>query len=250
MTDRTSASALPTIVLVHGMWHGGWAWGRVAALLEAEGYPCVRVTLPGEDRAPGDPTFRGHCDHLEQVLAGVPGDVVLVGHSYSGALLGEVGGASNVRAMVFVSAFCLEPGESVASVNDAEAGSQAGRDDIRLVGDHLVIAPETARHAFYNDCTPADASGAVERLTPEHTSTREAIVSNAAWRNVPSHFVVCTLDRACTPDVQRMMAARLGSSSELESSHSPMLSMPEAVAGTIVEFESRHRAPAEGLITS
>jgi pimeloyl-ACP methyl ester carboxylesterase len=241
--EKAGATA-PTVVLVHGMWHGGWAWERVAALLEAQGHPCVLVTLPGEDRAPGDPTFRGHCDHLVRVLAGVPGDVVLVGHSYSGALLTEVGAAPNVRAMVFVTAFCLEPGESVASVNDAVAGSQAGRDDIRRVGDHLVIDPETARHAFYHDCTPTDASSAAARLTPEHADAREAVVSTAAWRTVPSHFVVCTLDRACTPEVQRMMAARLGSSSELESSHSPMLSMPEAVARTIVEFGSRHRAPA------
>jgi pimeloyl-ACP methyl ester carboxylesterase len=235
---------LPTVVLVHGLWHGGWAWEPVTALLEASGYPCVRVTLPGKDRAPGDPTFRGHCDHLVRVLASIPGDVVLVGHSYSGALLTEVGAAPNVRAMVFVSAFCLEPGESVASVGDAEPGSQAGKDDIRRVGDHLVIDPETARHAFYHDCAPADATSAAERLTPEHIDTREAVVSTASWRRVPSHFVVCTLDRACTPAVQRRMAARLGSSSELEAGHSPMLSMPEAVARTIVEFASRHRAPA------
>jgi pimeloyl-ACP methyl ester carboxylesterase len=247
MTIGPPEETLPTVVLVHGMWHGGWAWDRVAAQLEATGYPCVRVTLPGKDRAPGDPTFRGHCDHLVRALAAVPGDVVLVGHSYSGALLAEVGAAPNVRAMVFVSAFCLEPGESVASVNDAEAGSEAGVDDIRLAGDYLVIAPETARNAFYNDCTPADATSAVERLTPEHADTRTAVVSQAAWRAVPSHFVVCTLDRACTPEVQRMMAARLDSSSELEASHSPMLSMPEAVARVIVEFESRHRAPTAGV---
>lgn len=235
---------LPTIVLVHGMWHGGWAWERVATQLETTGYPCVRVTLPGKDRAPGDPTFRGHCAHLVEVLAAIPGDVVLVAHSYSGALLAEVGAAPNVRAMVFVSAFCLEPGESVASVNDAEAGSQAGVNDIRLEGEYLVIDPETARNAFYGDCTPEDATSAVERLTPEHAGTRTAVVSQAGWRAVPSHFVVCTLDRACTPEVQRMLAARLDSSTELEASHSPMLSMPDALARAIVEFEARHRAPA------
>ena len=162
-----------------------------------------------------------------------------------GAVLTEAGAAPNVRAMVFVSAFCLEPGESVAAVNDAEAGSQAGKDDIRRVGDHLVIDQETARHAFYHDCTPADAADAAARLTPEHVDVREAVVTRAAWREVPSHFVVCTLDRACTPEVQRRLAARLGSSSELASSHSPMLSMPDELARTIVEFASRHPVGAE-----
>ncbi|MBE1493941.1 pimeloyl-ACP methyl ester carboxylesterase [Amycolatopsis lexingtonensis] len=226
----------PTIVLVPGMWHGGWAWDRVAALLEADGHPCVRVTFPGRDRAPGDETFTGHCAHLTRVLAEVPGDVVLVGHSYGGAVLTEAGDAAGVRAMVFVSAFCLEPGESVASVNDAEAGSEAGVDDIREVDDHLVIDPETARAAFYHDCDPADAARAAGRLTPEHVSTRTAVVSRAAWRAVPSHFVVCTADRACTPAVQRKLANRTGSWSELAASHSPMLSMPAALAGAITGF--------------
>ncbi|MGI5347283.1 alpha/beta fold hydrolase [Streptomyces sp. CA-250714] len=242
-THEMTPESQPTIVLLHGMWHGGWAWERVATLLEAAGYPCVRVTLPGKDRAPGDPTFRGHCDHLVQVLADIPGDVVLVGHSYSGALLTEVGAAPGVRAMVYVSGFALQPGESVASVNDAEAGSQAGADDIRLVGDYLVIDPEVAQHAFYHDCAPEEARNAARRLTPEHADTRATVVSQAAWRTVPSHFVICTLDRACTPEVQRMMAARLDSASELESGHSPMLSMPEALTRTIADFVTKHRAP-------
>ena len=162
-------------------------------------------------------------------------------------MLTEVGAAPNVRAMIFVSAFCLEPGESVASVNDAETGSQAGADDIRQVGAYLVIDPEIARHAFYHDCTSDEATSAVERLTPEHAGIRVAVVSHAAWRAVPSHFVICTLDRACTPEVQRMMAARLESSSELAASHSPMLSMPQAVTRTILEFSSRHCAPLGGV---
>ncbi|WP_051791109.1 alpha/beta fold hydrolase [Amycolatopsis jejuensis] len=220
----------PTIVLVHGMWHGGWAWDQLVPLLED--HPTVQVTLPGKDRAPGDVTFRGHCDHLARTLAEIPGDVVLVGHSYGGAVLTQAGAAPNVRGMIFVGAFALLPGESVASINDAEAGSEAGADDIVSDGEYLVIAPETARNAFYHDCSedPAD------RLTPEHASVRNTEVTQAAWQTVPSHFVVCTLDRACTPDVQRKMAARLDSQSELKSSHSPMLSMPDALARTILEF--------------
>ncbi|GAA3545661.1 alpha/beta hydrolase [Amycolatopsis ultiminotia] len=237
-------SARPTIVLVPGMWHGGWAWEHVAKLLEAEGYPCVPVTLPGKDRAPGDFTFRGHCDQLSRILAEIPGDVVLVGHSYGGALLTEVGAAPRVRALVYLSAFCLEPGESVSAANDAVPGSQLGEDTIRLVEGYLVVDPETARHGFYHDCAPADAARAAERLTPEHPSTRTTAVTNAAWRTVPSHFVICTQDRACTPEVQRKMATRTGSATELESSHSPMLSMPESVARTIVEFATEHTVSA------
>ena len=243
MNGQVNGGAPPTVVLVHGMWHGGWAWDGVVAELDALGHTGVAVTLPGRDRAPGDPTFQGHCAHLTAELAAIDGDVVLVGHSYSGALLTEVGDAPNVRALVFVSAFLLEPGESVASVNDAEAGSEAGVADIDLVDDHLVIGRGTAEAAFYGDCSAADAAGAAARLTPEHVSTRTSIVTRAAWRTVPSHFVVCTLDRACTPAVQRRMAARVDSVSELVSSHSPMLSMPAAVARTIVEFAEKVQSP-------
>lgn len=241
----SSVEPAPTVVLVHGMWHGGWAWDRVVAELAALGHRSVAVTLPGTGRAAGDPTFDGHCAHLTDVLAGIDGDVVLVGHSYSGALLTQVGDAPNVRALVFVSAFLLEPGESVASVNDAEAGSEAGVDDIALVDDHLVIGRATAEAAFYNDCSAEDAAAAAARLTPEHVSTRTTTVTRAAWRTVPSHFLVCTLDRACTPAVQRRMAARIDSRSELPCSHSPMLSMPGEVARTIVEFAAAAAAKAD-----
>lgn len=239
--DADSMTAVhPTIVLVPGMWHGGWAWERVSKLLEAHGFPCVTVTLPGKDRAPGDFTFRGHCDHLAGVLADIPDDVVLVGHSYGGALLTEVGAAPNVRAMVYLAAFCLEPGESVESVNNSKAGPKTVEDDIRQVGEYVVVGPEAARFAFYHDCTPEDAASAAARLTPEHISTRNTVITQAAWRTVPSHFVICTLDRACAPEVQSMMAARADSSSELPSSHSPMLSMPESVARTITEVAAKY----------
>ncbi len=148
--------------------------GTASPTLGAGRYGCA-VTLPGQGRAPGDPTFRGHCEHLDRVLAGILGDVVLVGHSYSGALLTEVGDAPNVRALIFVSAFRLEPGESVASVNDAEAGSEAGVDDIRLVGAYLVIGREAARPP--STATAHGRGGERCRAAyPRRVGTRAAVV--------------------------------------------------------------------------
>ncbi|MEV0070863.1 alpha/beta hydrolase [Amycolatopsis sp. NPDC050768] len=231
--------SLPTIVLVPGMWHAASAWEAVVKLLEADGFPCVPVTLPGPGRAGGDATFHGHRDHLERVLAGVAGGVVLVGHSYGGAVIGEIRAVPAVRSMIFVAAFCLEVGESVAAVNDAQPGSDAGASAIVRSGDYLSMAPETAKDAFYHDCPPAVTEQAVASLTPEFHDTRTTRATRAAWREVPSHYVVCTQDRAIVPDVQRALAARLDSVREIDSGHCPMLSQPDRLAGIIADVAVR-----------
>lgn len=218
------------------MWHGPWAWEKVQGLLEASGYPVVAVTLPGVNRREGDATFAGQCASLVADVSAIPGDVVLVGHSYAGALLGEVGDLSNVVGMVFVSGFTLDVGETVGGINDAEPGSESGDDALIHQDDLLLIDADTARGGFYHDAAPDDAQNAVARLTPEHFSTRSTPMTRAAWRNVPSQYIVTTQDRAITVDVQRRLAARLDSSVELDASHSPMLSMPRELADAISTF--------------
>lgn len=229
----------PVIVLVHGMWHGPWAWAKVSCLLQAGGYPVLALTLPGPGRSPGDPTFAGHCGYLREQLDAISGEVVLVGHSYGGAVLSEVGAARNVRGMVFVSAFCLDRGETVADINDAEPGSESAGDALQHEGDLLIIAPDAARRSFYHDCSPAAIDAALARLTPEHASTRTSQITHAAWRGVPSHYVLTTEDRAITPQVQRRLAARVDSVSELPTSHSPMMSAAADLVEVIEQCATR-----------
>ncbi len=240
----------PTVVLVHGSWHGPWAWDKVGTLLSKCGYRVIAVALPGVHRAPGDITFAGHCSYLKGMLNDLNEDVVLVGHSYAGALLSEVGDAGNVVGLLFVSGFCLDAGESVGSVNDAEQGSESGKDSLMQSGDLLLIGSDAAVKSFYHDCAAEDIANAVSQLTPEHVSTRTATVSRAAWRHVASHYVVCTEDRAIVPTVQRRLAARAGSTRELPTSHSPMLSAPRQLADMISAFAQSVTTQAAGLSAS
>lgn len=220
----------PTLVLVPGMWHGAWAWQPLEAELTRRGLHVVSLTFPGKDRLAGDDTFAGHCRYLQEALQAVDGPAVVVSHSYGGAVVSEAGDARNTVGYVFVAAFCFEPGESVAEVVDAQKEAANTGDTMADTGGYLTVDPAGIVHAFYHDCPPELAQAAVAALTPERAETRTTRVTRAAWRSAPSHYVVCTEDRAVTPQLQRRLAARLSNSSDIPTSHSPMLSRPAELA--------------------
>jgi len=216
----------PTLLLVPGMWHGGWAWDKVEKGLAKRGMTFQSLTFPGKDRIPGDPTFVGHCAYLHDVIGAIEGPVIVVAHSYGGAVATEAADMANVAGLVFISAFCLEPGESVAGVVDADKHSDVSADTITLDDGYLTVDRAMAMEAFYHDCDPADAESAFSKLTPEYFDTRITKVTRAAWKRIPSHYVICTEDRAVPLRLQERLAARVNSSSQISSSHSPMISQP------------------------
>lgn len=224
----------PTVVLVPGMWHGAWCWEAVQQALASRGVESVAVELPRKAIEGGRDDFVGHCEYLQRVLRDIGGSVVLVGHSYGGAVLSEAGRAENVIGHIYVSAFNLEPGESVASLADAQAGA-ANDDAIDLVGGYLAVDHETAISAFYHDVPYELAETSFAKLVPEEASTRNTPATDAAWRDVPSHFVICMRDRAITLGLQRILAQRLDSSSEIETGHMPMLVKPAELADRLID---------------
>jgi pimeloyl-ACP methyl ester carboxylesterase len=241
---QRSSSHYPTIVLVPGLWHGGWAWHKVEQELKKRGFPTMAVTFPGRDRAPGDPSFAGHCAHLRAELAAVEGPAVVVAHSYGGAVVTEAANPERVGAMVFVAAFALEPGESIADVVDGRATQDdaVAADSIDVSQGLLEVDRETAIAGFYHDCDPQEAEAAASRLTPEDPSTRTARVSTASWRRIPSEYVVCTDDRAITVERQRLLANRLDAYVDIDSGHSPMLCKADVLADIIERVAAKaHR---------
>jgi pimeloyl-ACP methyl ester carboxylesterase len=151
--------------------------------------------------------------------------VVLVGHSYGGAVISEAGDHPNVGHLVYLCAYALDAGETVASHPLPSDGALAPRFD----GDSLVVDPDGAREAFYGDC----AEQPVDRLVPHPLDAFTTPVAAAAWRSKPSTYVVCTQDRAIPAEQQRVLSDRCGAVVELDASHSPMLSMPGRVADII-----------------
>lgn len=225
-----------TIVLVHGAWHGAWCWAKQQAELGRRGLTSLAVDLPGHGASTlplGD--LYGDAEHTAAVLARVPGEVVLVGHSYGGAVITEAAAlASNVAHLVYLTAFCLDEGSTVmdgarSSPTRADLGAaqRIGDDGMATLDLALAVAP------LYGDCDPAEVSAALPRLCPQPLATFTQPIRTASWKTIPSTYVACTDDRAITIELQRLMAARCGTTVELPASHSPFLSMPGAVADVL-----------------
>ena len=234
------------VVLVHGAWHGAWAWERVVPLVTSAGIECVALDLPGhgEDGGPFE-DFDSDVARVRQTLDGCNDDVVLVGHSYGGAVITEAGLHPAVQHLVYVAAFALDDGESCVGAAAAESAaaqiSQEGRPNLSggfIMGsdDMITLDPASAAECFYNHCDADTVAWALARLGPQPLSTLQGTPKIAAWRTKPSTYVVSVDDMAVHPELQRIMARRCGSVIEWPTDHSPFLCRPELVSGLLVEL--------------
>ncbi len=234
-----------TVLLVHGAWHGAWAWEPVLGRLDSAGVEALAVDLPGhgDDRAAfGD--LHDDATRVRQELDRLGGEVVLVGHSYGGAVITEAGDHPAVDQLVYVAAFVLDAGESCMSAATDSAASQLsyeGRPDLGsgLIGSpdgSVILDPSAAATCLYNHCDEQTVAWALERLGPQPLVTLQQAPAAVAWRSRPSTYIVCRDDMIVHPDLQRIMARRCGSVVEWESDHSPFLCRPELVAGLLVEL--------------
>jgi pimeloyl-ACP methyl ester carboxylesterase len=233
-----NAAMQRTVVLVHGAWHGAWCWERVIPLLDSAAIPAVVFDLPSVSH--DNATLHDDADYVRGALDSIDGDVVLVGHSYGGAVITAAGVHPNVAHLVYLCAFALEVGESVQK-NSLTGGEGANELATALVvGDGVItVDPERAVGAFYHDCAPDVAAAAIERLRPESLAALAGEVGAAAWHDKPATYVVCTEDRALPVALQRSNAARIGESVDWPTSHSPFLSRPDLVADLLIGLSSR-----------
>lgn len=229
-----------TVVLVHGAWHGGWCWQPVVDGLAAEDVPAVALDLPGHGDDPTPLTdLHGHGDAVRAAIDRIDGPVVLVGHSFGGAAVTDAGTHPAVRHVVFVSAFCLDTGETVMKNGLAGGAGHELEEAVTFAEDGSVtLDPAGARVAFYLDCDPAAADAAVARLGAESAAGFAQSPRAVAWRERPSTYVVCTEDRALTPTLQRNLATRCDEVVEWPTSHSPFLSRPDLVVGLLTRLAS------------
>jgi pimeloyl-ACP methyl ester carboxylesterase len=164
------------IVLVHGAWHGAWAWDRVIALLASAGVECAALDLSGHGEDGGQ--FRdlySDVARVRGVLDEFDGDVVLVGHSYGGAVITEAGLHRAVQHLVYVAAFALDRGEScvnAAAEGEAAQISHDGRPNLGAgfimgAGDMITLDPASAAECLYNDCDADTVAWALARLVPQ-----------------------------------------------------------------------------------
>jgi pimeloyl-ACP methyl ester carboxylesterase len=240
--DTTSS-----VVLVHGAWHGAWCWDRVVDGLAARDVPVVVVDLPGHGDDPGPfGDLHSDADRVRQVLGTLERPVVLVGHSYGGAVITEAGDTASVSHLVYLCALALDEGETCMSaavgLPGAAAISHDGRPDVgsgMVVSDEgtVILEPSTAAAALYNECDPDTTAWALSRLGPQPLITLQQAPDAVSWRTRPSTYVVCTDDQIVHPELQRLMAERCaGTTVEWESDHSPFLSHPGRVVDLLAEL--------------
>jgi len=240
----------PTVVLVHGAFADGSSWSGVIERLSTRGITTVAVANP----------LRGvsaDSAYLASVLGQTPGPIILVGHSYGGALISNAAtGNENVVALVFVAAFAPDEGEVLGQI---EAGSKDSVLNSALVprqypttdggsATEFLIDPAKARDAFAGDVSDQQATliSAVQRPVAELAFGEPS--GPPAWKEKPSWAVVATGDKAAGTDVVRSMAERAGANiTEVEGSHVIMISRPDVVTDVIMEAVSTARSPVGSM---
>ncbi|MCP9999160.1 alpha/beta fold hydrolase [Streptomyces werraensis] len=235
MVNR-SPSPKPTVVLVHGAFADSTSWNDVARELRREGHLVVAAANPLRG-------LSGDAAYVREVLAGVEGPVVLVGHSYGGSVITAAAvGADNVRALVYVAAFIPDKGESALDLAARFPGSSLG-EALRPVpvtlpdgspGMEFTIDQARFPHQFAADVPEGVAQLMAVTQRPVTGAALEEPAPEPGWRTLPSWAVVATEDLNIPAAAQRHMARRAGAQvTELEASHAASVSHPREVASVV-----------------
>ncbi|UAL31415.1 alpha/beta hydrolase [Nocardioides rotundus] len=220
----------PTVVLVHGFWGGAAHWRNVILELARRGHTDLRaVELPLTSLA--DDATR-----TREMVQQVDGPVVLVGHSYGGAVITEAGNLPNVTGLVYVAAFAPDAGESPGQISEEQP--PAAFENIEPDSDgRLWVAQDKFKESFAQDLPDDDTLVMAVTQKAPLGSTFGDPVTDPAWKQKPTWYQISTEDRMIHPDNQRRMAARMSPrrTIELDASHASLASRPADVVDLIEE---------------
>ena len=228
------------MVLVHGAWADSGSWDQVVARLQRRGYPVIAFPTPLRS-LPDDSAY------LAAFLRSVPGPIVLVGHSYGGAVVTNAAtGNEHVKALVYVDAFLPVQGETLGGLLGTPPGScvlgpPTEVFDLRPIpGAPPEVVDASIKQGLFPSCfanDPPARRAAVLAATqrPISTLTLGQPSGPPAWADLPSWALVGTVDRVILPATQLFMAERADARIvKVEASHLSMISRPGAVTGLIV----------------
>jgi pimeloyl-ACP methyl ester carboxylesterase len=217
----------PSIVLVHGGFVDGSGWEGVYGILKKRGYPVGIVQNPTKSLADDVVTTK-------QVIAAQKGEVILVGHSYGGAVITEAGTDPKVTRLVYITAFAPDKGESVQSlIKDPPPGAPVPP-ILPPRNGYLLLDREKFPASFAGDVPREKAEFMADSQVPWGVEALSGAITAPAWRSKPSWYLVVTEDRMIPVAAQRLMAKRAGSKVvEVGGSHAIYVSNPKAVAEII-----------------
>lgn len=221
------AEPAKNILLVHGAWADGSSWSQIIPILTAKGFHVTAVQLPLTSLADDAAT-------VKRALALESGPVVLVGHSYGGAVITEAGSDAKVSALVYVAAFAPDAGQSAGSLNASVAPTPMAA-EVRPDAEGFLKLTETGvREDFAQDVTPAQKLELYAAQAPTNVKSLGGSISVAAWHSKPSWYIVAAQDRAIQPGLEASMAKTIGArTTTIQGSHLIMLSKASQVAAVI-----------------
>src|SRR6266853_595123 len=225
---------IKNVVLVHGAFADGSGWEPVADILKKDGYTVSVVQHP-------ETSYAEDIKFTKAVIDRQSGPVVLVGHSYGGAVITEAGNDPKVSALVYIAAFELDEGESCASIEQAAPqASKAFKPDSN--GNWWIEQAHFAAD-FAADVPPAVSHFMAISQVPISTDSFTHKVTSPAWKTKPTWYMVATADRSINPDQERMMAKRANAKTvEVNASHVAYMSHPKETAKLIEEAATSNPA--------
>ncbi len=231
-TRKEKNMKLPTVILVHGFWGNSLHWQHVIPLLTQQSIQVKAVEIPLTSLA-------DDVERTNKMINQIDGPVLLVGHSYGGAVITEAGNNEKVVGLVYIAAFAPDSTESPGMITQQHLPEAAAN----LVPDsdgYLWINPDKYHESFCQDLDPTESIAmAVAQKAPLASTFGDAIVS-PAWKIKPSWYQISSADRMISPENQRKMSARLNAKEviEVNASHASLASKPKEIAEFIIKAAS------------
>jgi pimeloyl-ACP methyl ester carboxylesterase len=217
-----------TAVLVHGAFADGSSWEKVIPYLEKAGLKVIAVQNPLD-------SLDNDVAATKRAIRNAEGPVVLVGHSWAGAVITEAGNEEKVKSLVYVAAYAPDKGESVKSATSKYPDPESLKAFVKDPDGFLTISEEGIKRYFAADLSPSEQEVVAATQGPLHARTLTAPMSQAAWREKPTFMVVATNDAIIPPQMETdQVKAAKATAIEVPSSHVAMLSHPKEVAELII----------------
>jgi pimeloyl-ACP methyl ester carboxylesterase len=237
--NTVAGSALAAIVLVHGGFVDGSGWKDVYKILKKDGYQVSVVQNSTVSLADDVATTRQVIDEQTQ-------PVILVGHSYGGAVITEAGNDPKVAGLVYITAFAPDAGESVSTLIATPVPGAPVPPILPPQNGYLFLDKAKFAASFAGDVNKAEADFMANSQVPWGLQALGGTISTPAWKSKPSWYLVATDDKMIPPDAQRAMSKRAGSTVvEAKGSHAIYVSQPAAVAALIEKAAQNVRAASK-----
>ena len=228
-----ASGSKPSIILVHGTNADATSWQHLIPLLQQDGYTVTAVQNPLTSLPDDIATTK-------RVIDAQQGPVVVVGHSYGGNVItSAAAGNPQVKALVYINGFAPEPGETISELSGRYAPPPLSKALVADTAGFLYIDREKFHEVFAKDVSTVEARVMAVTQKPAAKVIFDQSVDSAAWKTIPSWYLVGQEDQAINPELERFMAKRIGAkTTEIKASHVPFISHPREVAKLIIEAAS------------